>query len=796
MLPPARPRLFLPTSLVACAASWVALSTPACVDAKRPPAASASSAPSGARSPTDAAPSSDTAAARAPRLIDRDFVKRMALSRSFNAGKPRGAPTPDGTAVLFLRSGPRDVRQSLFALDVGSGAEREILSPDAVARGGAPGAGGVGHPETVSPEEHARRERLRIFAGGFTAFETSLDSARVLVSLSGRLHVLTRATGAHVELRTGEGAAIDPHFSPDGRRVAYVRGADLYAVPSDGTGVEVAITRGGTPTRTHGAAEFVAQEELERYRGFWWSPDGAQLLYEEADTSKVETWSLADPGHPERAPELARYPRPGRPIADVRLGLVSARGGATTWIDWDRARLPYVAKVEWARGGPLAIFAVDRPQKNGELLRVDAATGRTRVLVKEHDDAWVNVDPSVPRFLADGRFLWSTERSGHWQLELRDASGEGARALTDGAVGYRALVDVDEARGEAIFAGSEVPSEEAIYAATLASAGPLRTVAKVEHGVVDARFADAHGVFVAREGSRTASMPTYRVRHVDGSAGPVIPSRAEDPGFVPRATWTTAGDGAMEVVLIHPRDFDPRRRYAIIDAAYGGPHHAQVVADASRYLREQWIADTTGAVVALIDARGTPGRDRAWERAIDHALGRVPLEGHVDALAALVRAHAELDGSRIGVYGWSFGGYFAALAALERPDVYKVAVAGAPVTDWSDYDSCYTERYLGLPSGPGDAYDRASLLPRAAVAASDRPGARGMGAATPLLVVHGTADDNVFFTHALRLTDALERGGRPFELMPLVGVTHMPVDPDLAEALWVKVALHLRARLE
>ena len=314
----------------------------------------------------DAAPPADVAT-RPPAVADTSRLRAYAATRGFRLGAPQAmVPTSDGQAVLFLRSGPRDPRQSLFEANLKTGETREVLSPDKLLAG----------PEKLSAAERARRERLRTRATGFTELELSEDGSRVLLSLSGHAYVLERKTGETRELPTGGagtdlGAVIDPHLSHDGRRVAYVRGHDLYVLDversgrSGGSAAEVALTKGGTETLSHGSTEFIAAEELGRSRGFWWSPDDTRVVYEEADTAGVEVLHIADPAHPEREPVATRYPRAGGANAKVRLGIVGVSGGRTTWVALDQTRFPYVATVTWDRGAPLVLYALARPQRVG-----------------------------------------------------------------------------------------------------------------------------------------------------------------------------------------------------------------------------------------------------------------------------------------------------------------------------------------------------------------------------------------------------------------------------------------------
>jgi dipeptidyl-peptidase-4 len=664
-------------------------------------------------------------------------------------------------------------------MDLVTGGVRELASPEGLLAG----------PEELSPEEKARRERMRVRATGLTSFDLSSDGARVLVVFSGRAFVVDRSSGKSRELPTGHGAVVDPRFSDDGARVAYVRNGDLYVIPAGG-GAELQVTHGASERRTYGLAEFIAQEELDRQRGYWWSPDGRHLLYEEADTSKVDDLYISDPASPDRAPQRISYPRPGRPNAELRFGIAPAVAhgdGATVWLDWDRARFPYVAHASWPKGGPPLIYVLDRLQQTGRLLAAEPAIGKTRVLVEERDPAWINVDPSAPRWLASGQgFLWSSERSGQWQVELRDASGSLVRELLPKGFGYVSLADVDEASRVVFVVASSDPTRTQLWRVSLDGSRPPEEVGR-SPGTIAASFGPSHAAYVGVEASLGA-MPRAVVRSLDGRTEREVPSLAETPSRMPGLEIAEVGEDRVRVAIVRPQGFREGQKYPVIDAAYAGPHHNVVEQNALPFVRAQWIADAVGAVVVSMDTRGTPRRGRDWERAIRKKLGSVPVEGHVAALQALGARCPEMDLSRVGVYGWSFGGYFAAMAVLTRPDVYKVAVAGAPPADWRDYDTAYTERYLGLPQDDAMVYDDASLLTHARRPPTDV-------ASRPLLVIHGTADDNVWFLNSLKLTDALERGGRGFSFLPLVGTTHMLLDPDLSESVWTRTADVLREGL-
>jgi dipeptidyl-peptidase 4 len=753
------------------------LTVAACGAAPATPPASPPAAPP-RNEPLVAAP------APAPPVVDRDFIRAYSQSRGFRRGTPQEARlAPDGKTVLFLRSKARDPEQSLFETDVASGQTREILTPEALETG----------PEHLTLEERARRERMRITAHGFTSFLLSQDGKTVAVTLSGKLYAFDRASGKTHPIHIGKAAAITPKLSPDGKWLAYVQNDDLYVVTVDGKSKPLALTRGGTETKAHGLADFCASEELDRYDGFFWAPDSKSILYEEADTAMLERLAIVDPGHPENGADIIPYPRAGHSNAVLRFGLVKlASPGATTWVDWDREAWPYVANVNWSEQAPPTLVVLDRLQRNESVLLVDTANGKTREAIRETDEAWVNVDPSVAAWLPDGSgFVWMSERDGDRRYGLVSrASGAGhssadVKWLTPRGMQAEAVADLDAVRRSLVFVATRDALEREVMRVSLDGGEPV-AIAHVERGAAYASFTEKwHDSFLSSERSLTGPRHLV-VRSGDGKVLREIPSVADAPP-TPNVELTTAGPDGMHVAIVRPRAYVQGARYAVIDSAYAGPHVQVVALDSRNWLLEQWMADATGAIVVAVDAKGTPGRGRAWERAIQGKLGDVPLEGHIAAIQSLAASHPEMDGSRVGVYGWSYGGYYSSFAALRRPDFYSAAVAIAPVADWRDYDTAYTERFLGLPGQNTAAYDEASLL----TYASKPKGARE----ATFLLAHGTADDNVYFMNSLKLADALAKSGRSFRFLPYLGQTHQMASPEALESVWTQAADTLRSAL-
>jgi dipeptidyl-peptidase-4 len=698
---------------------------------------------------------------------DTDFLTQYAQTRRFGAGAPTSIkPTPNGDAVLFLRSGPRDNVRNLYEFDVATGEERVLLTAEQILQG---------QEEELSEEEKARRERMRLSARGVATYSLSKDGSQILVPLSGNLYVVDRATKHVTELTSDAGFPIDPQFSPDGTRIGVARDGDLY-VMEIASGDETRLTVVESATITNGVAEFVAQEEMSRYSGFWWSPDSQTIAYQQTDTAGMEVMHLVDPTKAYEEPNTWPYPRPGKKNASVRLGLMPATGGETTWVEWDSERYPYLATVKWSQSAPLTLVVQNRLQTEEAILAVDESTGETTVLHVESDDRWVDLDQDMPHWTEDGSaFLWSTDRNGGRQIEMRDSDGELIRTLTEPSLHYTGFVHLDEDEGFVYFTGhGDNPTERHLYAAPLDIAQERPQQLSEERGQHSAVFSEDGTVRVG-----TSTLMTGERRYVvekNRQRVGTIASLAETPVMPINLELTTVSDGerSFHAAIIRPNGFEPGRKYPVINHVYGGPTSQMASASPMRYALDQWFADH-GYIVVAIDGRGTPGRGSLWLKQIKGDFITTQLRDQATATLALCDKYPEMDRERIGMYGWSFGGYFSAMAVMQRPDVFKAGVAGAPVCEWEDYDTHYTERYLGLPQDDPEAYRVSNVL----TYTSDLE--------RPLLIVHGTVDDNVYFTHAIEMSDALFRAGQHHEFLPLSGFTHMVPDPLVTQRLYSRL---------
>ncbi|MFF8947397.1 prolyl oligopeptidase family serine peptidase [Streptomyces sp. NPDC014940] len=684
------------------------------------------------------------------------FPRRHARTQRFTLGAPRAfAVAPDGSRVAFLRSGSgTDRANSLWVLDPADGSERLAADPRALLRGAS---------EELPPEERARRERSREGGAGIVGHATDAAVELAAFALSGRLFTAELRAGTARELRV-PGPVIDPRPSPDGRHIAYVARGALRVTGAEGED-DRALAEPEAGQVTYGLAEFIAAEEMSRSRGFWWAPGSDRLLVARVDDTPVRRWWIADPARPEREPNSVAYPAAGTPNADVRLFVFGLDGGRTE-VAWDRARYPYLARVHWSEAGAPLILVQARDQRSQLFLAVDPDTGATRMVHADEDPTWLELFAGVPCWSPSGQLVRIADEGGARVLTVGD------RPLTGPQLHIRAVLDVtaDDVLVTAS-AGEEAESPETgeIHVYRVNELGWERV--SQEPGVHSA--VRAGGVTVLM--SATLDSPGTRVQVLrDGKRTATVTSYAEDPGLSPRVTLTQGGARRIPCAVLMPTDYPGDTPLPVLMDPYGGPHGQRVVAAHNAHLTSQWFADQ-GFAVIVADGRGTPGRSPAWEKEIRDDIAAVVLQDQVDALHALARDFP-LDLGRVAVRGWSFGGYLAALAVLRRPDVFHAAVVGAPVTDLRLYDTHYQERYLGLPDEQPEVYRRNSLIDDAGLVDAAEPH-------RPMMVVHGLADDNVVVAHSLRLSSALLAAGRPHEVLPLSGVTHMTPQENVAENL-------------
>jgi dipeptidyl-peptidase-4 len=658
--------------------------------------------------------------------------------------------TPDGSKVVFLHSADGSLVRSLWSIDLATG-ERSVL---AEAPESAQDEAGL------SREEQLRRERARLRETGVTSygFANAADPVVLLVPLGGKLFV--KSGDGPLEPVEGTDGALDAKLSADGTRIGFVRGDELH-VADLGAGEVRRLTHDAEDGLTNGVAEFIAHEELGRGEGFWIGPDGESIAYAQADSRHVPCFPIVHQGTPEPEVEEHRYPFAGADNAKVRLGVVPAAGGETVWMDlgddWE-----YLARVAWRPEGDVAALLLSRDQKRMEWRICDPATGTSESLLGEGGNPWLNLDNDT-RFLESGEILRTNEAGGFKHLQLL---GEGFLPLTGGEWMVTGLLDVDEERRIAYFtATKESVLERHVYSIGLDDGAVSRITE--EPGWHQAVFSPDHRHFV----DITSSLERgYRVavRSVDGAEVAVIhedpEATAEALGLAPpRLVTLEADDGTT----LHGALYEPvggGDRPPAIVSVYGGPHAQRVMDEwlLTVDLRAQYLA-RKGFLVFKLDNRGSANRGLAFEGALNRRFGTVEVDDQVAGVRWLVE-NENVDPDRVGVFGWSYGGYMTLMTMLRAPDMFRVGVSGAPVTDWDGYDTGYTERYMGTPEDNPDGYREGSVLPLAG------------NLEGKLLLIHGMVDENVHFRHTARLLVELGKARKTVDLLTLPEERHMPRD--------------------
>ncbi|MFF2433997.1 prolyl oligopeptidase family serine peptidase [Streptomyces sp. NPDC058107] len=687
------------------------------------------------------------------------FPRQHARTQRFTLGAPRAFTiSPDGERVIFLRSASgTDRSNKLWVLDLaadGTPSERIVADPGTLLGGSA---------EKLSAQERARRERSREGSSGIVGY--AVDSAAELAAfaLSGKVYVAELRAGSTRALPV-PGPVLDPRPSPDGRHVAYVSKGALRVVGAEGDG-DRALAEPEDAHISYGLAEFIAAEEMQRSRGFWWSPESDRLLVARVDDSAVKRWWIADPAHPDRKPAEVAYPAAGTPNADVRL-LVLGLDGTRTEVVWDRSRYPYLAQVHWSSQGAPLILVQARDQRSQLFLAVDPESGTTRTVHVDEDPVWLDLFAGVPAWAPDGRLVRIVDEGGARVLSVGD------RPLTGAQLQILAVLDIGESDVLVTASAGEEAAEPEIGESHVYRVNELG-VERVSEGAGVHSAVRAGGVTVLVSTSLERPGAAVRVLR-DGKQIATVATCAEEPVLSPRVQLTEGGAHRIPCAVLLPTDYqESDGPLPVLMDPYGGPHGRRVVAAHNPHLTSQWFADQ-GFAVVVADGRGSPGRSPAWEKAIRDNLA-LTLDDQVEAVHALAERFP-LDLSKVAIRGWSYGGYLAGMAVLRRPDVFHAAVVGAPVTDQRLYDTHYTERYLGDPTTQPEVYAYNSLL-------TDEGLSEAADQVRPMMIIHGLADDNVVVAHSLRLSSALLSAGRPHEVLPLSGVTHMTPQEQVAENL-------------
>ncbi|MFA4949465.1 S9 family peptidase [Brevundimonas sp.] len=687
--------------------------------------------------------------------------ERVFANPSLSGPVARGVSlSPDGELVAFLRSREDDVDVlDLWAAPTGEGEPFKLID----ARALVPDAG------ELSEAEKARRERMRISQRGVVEYSWDEQGRYILAPLEGDVFLAERAGGAVRRLTETEADEIDAKVSPKGNFVSWVRDQDLV-VYDLAAGTEAPVTTDGDGLITWATAEFIAQEEMDRDTGYWWSPDERYIALQRTDESAVDIVPRLDITGGGASVIEQRYPRAGRPNAVVELYVQDRQSGQRTKVDLGENTDIYLARVNWsADGQTLYVQRQSRDQKRLDLLSVDPATGASRVIVTQRSDAWVPLTNDF-RALEDGTFIWSSEETGWRHLYLYNRDGRRLRAITRGAYPIKGLNGVNQTTGEVFFTasmrdGRELPIEQQMFRASL-----RRTVTPVavtpEGGWWGASMNRTGTAYVGNytDLNTPAQSGLYRA---DGTFVRWIEENRLDEShpyfpYVSRRGQVTFGEleshgETLVWQMTTPPGFDPTKTYPVVMQVYGGPSGGGV--------RRGWQSATNqllteaGYIVFRLDNRGEGDRSTAFKQALYLKMGQPEIEDQVLG-ANYLRSLPFVDADRISAMGWSYGG-FMTLHMLTEPEMgLTSAISGAPVTDWSLYDTHYTERFMSTPEANAEGYAASDVVDQL-----DQSTGR-------LLLLHGMADDNVIFENATRVIDALQAKSVPFEMMLYPGQRH------------------------
>jgi dipeptidyl-peptidase 4 len=678
--------------------------------------------------------------------------------------------SPDGARVTYLKGKAEDKdRLDLWEYNIHDGRARVLVDSNALAP----------KQEKLSDEELGRRERQRTAAlSGIIEYTFAPAGDAVLFPLSGKLFYYQLAkpkAKPAVELIDTHGFATDATVSPAGGYIAYVRDQNLYGYDIAAKQEKALTTDGGGPIK-NGMAEFVAQEEMDRSTGYWWAPDGKHIAFARVDETPIKVTERFEIAADNVATFAQRYPTTGGPNAQVKVGVIDVASGGITWVDLGAEQDIYLARVDWLPDGKtLAIQRESRNQRKLDLLFADIDAGKTRTVLTETSNTWIDLNDELS-FLKNSReFIWASNRDGYTHLYLYDYDGRLIRQLTAGKwvvddFRKRAVMGIDETSRTVYFTATEKgPTERHLYRTSLDTADPHQVQRITQNEGVHAIAMSPDARFYVDTFTSSAQPPQSSLHSSDGAIEawllenrldaqhPDAPYLADNA--IPEVGTLTAADGqTLYYQLFKPLHFDPSKRYPAIVDVYGGPGVQRVLNNWHGSSFTQ-ILTRAGYVVFTLDNRGSAFRGTAFQAPIHRKMGDVEVTDQVQG-ARWLMSQSFVDPARIGVWGWSYGGYMTLNLLFKAPDVFRAGVAGAPVTDFALYDTHYTERYLDRPQDNAAGYAASSVLPYA----KDLKG--------KLLVMHGMADDNVLFLNSTKLFRRLQDLSKPFDVMVYPGAKH------------------------
>ena len=678
--------------------------------------------------------------------VSETFPRQSAATRNFQLGAPRSFHISEAADhVLFLRSEHgRDAINSLWSYDVAARIERKVADPRLL----------LADDGDIPAAERARRERMRETTAGITSYSTDSTGHLIAFALSGQLFSGDVKSG-EFKVREVTGPVIDPKVSPNGEYISWSNGKDLFLCNFTGAN-EVNLTSETADDTSWGLADFIAAEEFGRMHGFWWAPDSSALIVEQTNDSQVQSWWISDPATPSKQPQEVHYPAAGTTNATVGLVKITVTGQKQPII-WDNNAFEYLISIIWQKDCDALITVADRSQQNFVTYALTEAGLKNVHEITDHE--FVEVIAGQPRW-HNSQIVAVVDNRSTDTRELQIAG----KAISPVGMQIMSIIDVTDEYVDV------VATTDAICRDVLRISFD-GTITELAQGGIATASATNAGLQVLIESRLDTHTRSYQLRR-GVKTEHYFDSLAESPSFTSQVHLMKTGPHDVNTAVLFPRDHVlGSKKLPVMMRPYGGPHGPQVLNGALTYAADQWFADQ-GFVVIIADNRGTGGRGPAWDHSIYQNFVAAVIEDQVSAVAA-VAAHFpdDVDVNRVGVTGWSFGGYLSALAVLERPDVFHAAVAGAPVTEWLWYDTAYTERYLGHPEKFPEIYTDHSLISKA-----DQ-------LERPLMLVHGLADDNVVAAHSLALSGALLANKKPHTVLPLSGVTHMTPQEIISENL-------------